>query len=145
MKRFLGIALVAIAAAVCFEPSTAQAQASLYQEATALRASAVLTASDVYSTFTLPGGVKAVHFYVDFTKGSLTSASFAPGGAVDGNPAFSGYYRVAGLSQSLTADGRIHMRVPREDFGAHRYAAIVCTGVGTVTSSLASVKYKLEY
>lgn len=123
-----------------------QAQSSLYKDSTEIRESAILTASDVLSTtFTVPQDVKAVHFYVDFTKGSLTDATFAPAGAKDGNPAATGYYKAAGYSQTLAADGRLHWRVPREALGAYQYAGVFAVGTGTATSSTAAISYKLEY
>lgn len=60
---------------------------------TQIRAAAILTTSDVLSTtFTIPerNRAKAIHYYVDFTKGSLTSASIVPAGAASGNPLATG-------------------------------------------------------
>lgn len=142
MKRIL----LGLALAFCLLPSLSQAQTSLFTDATEVRASAVLTNSDVLSTtFTIPANAAAVHYYVDFTKGSLTSADFAPAGAMNGNPASSGYFKSAGKVQTLSTTGKYHIRVAREDFGTYRYGGIFVLGTGTVTSSLASVKIKFEY
>ena len=142
MKRiFLALALV-----FCLVPSLSFAQPSLFNPSMQIRASAVLTNSDALSTtFTIPADAVAVHYFVDFTKGSLTSASFAPAGAMDGNPAATGYFKSAGRAQVIDTTGKYHIRVPREEFGAYRYGGIFSLGTGTVTSSLASIRIKFEY
>lgn len=137
--------LLGLVMVFCLVPSL-HAQTSLFQDATEVRASAVLTTSDALSTtFTIPADAKAVHYYVDFTKGSLTSATFAPAGAMDGNPAGSGYYKSAGVAQILENTGKYHIRVPREEFGSYRYGGIFASGSGTATGSLAGIKIKFEY
>lgn len=144
--RFFRIISVAALAIGCFTPSLSVAQSSLFADATEVRPSAILTSSDVLSTtFTIPADVQAVHYYVDFTKGSLTSADFAPAAAMNGNPAAAGYYKSAGKVQTLTTNGKYHIRVAREDFGAYRYGGIFALGTGTATSSLAAIKIKFEY
>lgn len=143
ITRFLAVAAFAIG---CLAPSLAVAQSSLFPDATEVRASAILTSSDVLSTtFTIPADVQAVHYYVDFTKGSLTSADFAPAAAMDDNPAAAGYYKSAGKTQTFSVTGKYHIRVAREDFGAYRYGGIFALGTGTATSSLAGIKIKFEY
>lgn len=142
MKNFLVALTLAI---VCLVPALAPAQTSLYAPSQQVRASGVLTTSDVLSTtFTIPADAKAVHFYVDFTKGSLDSATFAPAGAMDGNPAATGYYKTTGKAENYTATGRFHIRVPREEFGAYRYGGIFTVGTGTTTSSNALIRVKFE-
>lgn len=144
--RFFRILSVAAFAVSCLAPSLSVAQSSLFPAATEVRASTVLTNSDVLSTtFTIAADVQAVHYYVEFTKGSLTSADFAPAGAMDNNPAAAGYYKSAGKAQTLSATGKYHIRVAREDFGAYRYGGIFALGTGTVASSVAGVKIKFEY
>lgn len=142
MKRTLVALALGLA---CLVPTISQAQTSLFAAETPVRATAVLTTSDVLSTtFTIPADAKAVHFYVNFTKGSLTSAEFAPAGAMSGNPAAAGYYKSLGDEQSVTVAGKYHIRVPRESFGAFRYAGIFSKGTGTPTGSDAVISVKFE-
>lgn len=146
MKK-LALTLMLIAACV----GSVGAQGSLVTAATSLRATAVLTNSDVYTTATLPASCKAVDVYIAFTKGSATNGVFSLVGAIDDNPASTGYYRVINphtneeTSITLTASGNYVMRVPRENFGAYRYWGVVTVGTGTMTSSDAIIKYKVEY
>lgn len=144
--KLLSKLLLMSALAFMMVPAAAPAQTSLYTTATVIRAPAVLTTSDVISTFTLPARAKAVHVYVDFTKGSLTDATFAPAGARDfGNPASSGYFKSLGEAVSVTATGKYHFRLPRETFGAYQYAGVFAVGGGTPTSSSAEISIKYEY
>ena len=140
MTRALAI-LIAVAGLV----SVAPAQSSLVTTATVLRTTATLTTSDVLSTATLPARVKAVLFYVDFDKGAATSGAFTPVGAIDANPAATGYYKLLGYAKTLTASDQYVIRVPREDFGAYQYYGIASIGVGTLTSTGARVWVKYEY
>lgn len=144
MKRLL--LAVAIAVACFVSPAITRAQSSLFAAATPIRTTAVLTGSDVLgTTFTIPADVKAVHYYINFTKGSLTDATFAPAGAMDGNPAATGYYKTNAKAVTLAANARVHIRVERADIGAHRYGGIFTIGNGTATSSDALIYYKFEY
>jgi hypothetical protein len=155
--RLLGVALLAVAA-IGFSPGVAQATpavvptsaSSMYTTATALRPAAILTTADVLSTHALPLDVKAVVYTISFTKGSLTSATIVPVGSrapawvVEANVASTTYYKLNSFSRSLTADEKYVIRVDRELFGAYGYAGICVTGVGTTTSSSATVDYTLE-
>lgn len=143
MKRYL-VAL-AVAFMAMLVPEKAPAQSSLFNPATQIRTTAVLTSSDVLgTTFSIPADVKAVHYYINFTKGSLTDATFAPAGAMDGNPAAAGYYKTNAKAVTLSANAKVHIRVAREDIGAYRYGGIFTIGNGTATSSDALIYYKFE-
>jgi hypothetical protein len=148
MKQLLAFLLIA-----CFAISAAFAQTEpgvgmSTTNATSIRSSAILTTSDVLSTtfsLTEPSHVKAIHYYVDFTVGSLTNATFTPAGACDGNPAAAGYYATQDAALTVTASGTYHIRVPVLYDGAPRYHGVFVRGTGTATSSLCAVKYRLEY
>ena len=137
--------LLVIIAAVTALAVTAPAQSSFVTTAAALRTTASLTTSDVYSTATLPATAKAVHFFVEFDKGAATNATFTPVGAMNGNPLSTGYFKVIASAKTLTVSDRITFTVPRADFGAFQYFGIVSVGTGTLTSSGAKVSVKYEY
>lgn len=142
MKRILTALALVMA---MFAPSIAAAQTSLFAPETQVRESGVLTTSDVLgTTFTIPSNAKAVHVYANYTAGSLTSADFAPAGAMSDNPAASGYYKAIDSIQNVTSTGRFHWRIPRESFGAYRYGGIFAKGTGTATGSNALLYIKFE-
>jgi hypothetical protein len=117
-------------------------------DGTSIRASAVLTSSNVLSTtFTVAEArrAKAIHYYIAFTKGSLQNATFIPAGAMDDNPDATGYYGDASTSITVINTGNYHIRVPRSQDGGAVYHGIFSTASGSATSSDAVIKYKLEY
>lgn len=143
------IALVVGILSVAFAP-TAQAGRPVNAAPTAIRASAILTTSNVLSTtITVPqaGGVipKAVHIYADFTIGSLTNVILTPAGAAQDNPVAASYYLCPDVAKTITATGAYHYRVALEEFGGAQYIGIFAKGTGTVTSSAVAVSYKFEY
>jgi len=143
MKRLLSVVIACLGVAFMV---TGQAQARIPDQYTELRTTSVLTTSDALSTtFTIPNNVKALHFYIDFTKGSLTSVDFAPAAAMSGNPQASDYFKAVDFVTNLTASGKVHIRVPAERFGAATYAGIFAKGIGTTTSSSAYIAAKYEY
>lgn len=117
-------------------------------DSVSIRDAAVLTQAAVLSTtFTVAElhRCKAIHYYIDFTTGSLTSATFIPAGAVEDNPAATGYYGNSADGLTLTTSGRYHIRCPIPNDGAAMYHGIFARGQGTVTDSSAAIYYKLEY
>jgi hypothetical protein len=118
-----------------------------------VRASAILTSSDVISTFTLPRTGDATYYdvYCDFTKGSLDSCTIAPcacyiatpavtaSGVTNGGPAATSYYKPAVsntvTSYTMTATGSYRFRIPADQFGDYTYRGIFSIGTGTATSS----------
>lgn len=106
-----------------------------------LRAAAIVTTSDVVTTFsaatlgTPDNKIEAVVVYVSYTIGSATNVVITPAGAMTGNPAAAGYYKNSSKAVTLTASGTYAIRVPREEFAAGQYMGIVALGSGTQTSS----------
>lgn len=122
-------------------------QAQTVPDATAVRASAILTGSDVLSTFTLPGagsGTAYLNAYVPFTVGSLTSAYVWPCGSMDGNPLSTGYYKSLETSLTLTATGSYLYRIPLSAFGSGKYGGFLVKGTGTATSSAIGISVRQE-
>jgi hypothetical protein len=146
MKRFNSAlfvpALIAACLACSFDASARTRKT--YSPASTLRAAAVLTTADVYSTATVSAeGYDSEILYVTFTKGSLDSASVKVVVANDGNPASTGYYELndSDLITSLTlvADGRWVIIVPKNKLAAAEYWGVACKGTGTVTNSVMGV------
>ena len=108
-----------------------------------IRAAAELTTSEeAATTFALSNDVTAVILYVDFTTGSLTSATFTPTGNLDSTETTAAY-KIVGYSKTFETEGRYVWRVPREEFGSY-VAGMVCVGTGTPAGSSAAVRYRLE-
>lgn len=130
-----------------FVPTFAKAQSGMINPAKVLRSPAILTTSDVLTTTSIPTDAKAVHLFIDFTKGSLDSATVSTVGQIDNvkTAGATSYYKTPGGALTLTATGRYHLRVPRDDIGTWRYSGINAIGVGTATGSSLGVKYKFEY
>lgn len=145
-KLFAGLFVVFLAGFAV----NAQAQAVVGVIQTApesIRAAAILTTSDVYTTFTAPTSRKCnyVVFHISYTKGSLDSAYVWPCGAVSSNPADTGYYKSLETSVSLTDTGRYVYRVPREAFGGYGHYGIILKGTGTADNSSMTVYKSEEY
>lgn len=152
MKKFSAILAVFAVGALCFmAPASGSAQ-DITGTTTTIRASAVLTTSDVLSTtqsvnyYTLG---KAAHIYVNIANmGGLTGITVTPAGArdaaIDGYIAPTNFYRDSETSQTFTAAGQYHMRVPREAFGSADYWGVFSRGTGTATSSDMEITYKRE-
>lgn len=159
MKKFN--VLVALALLVCFAvPAFAQTEPGEnivnpvgQTAAVTIRSAAeVNNAADVLSTtFTLsePQRCKAILYYIAFTTGSLTSATFKPAGAMDNSPALgpaaTGYYGNVDRQISVTGSGNYLIRCPINYDGGSKFHGIYSRGVGTQTGSSAVIKYKLEY
>lgn len=153
MKRFVTTALCAVAMVVGLfvAPQAAIAQ-NIDGTTVTLRAAAVLTTADVLSTtksvnYYVLGD--AAHLYINISNmGSLTGITVMPCGArdaaIDGYIAPTNFYKDSGTSQTFTAAGQYHMRVPRESFGSADYWGVFCRGTGTATNSELEVTYKRE-
>lgn len=139
------IKIAAVALIIGMFAVNGYAQESLVSNATSVRSSAVLTTADVLSTtFTIPADVRAVDIYTTLTLGSLTNVIISPAGAKDGNPDSSGYFAATNYQKTYTASGTYVIRVPREEFGAYRYAGVFARGTGTVTNSFCQISYKFD-
>lgn len=148
MKKMLsGFVMVMALCLFYVNPATAQWEGDLPPTTgTLIRGDTVLTTSNVLSTtFTLGARVKAVHFYVDYTKGSLTNATFTPAGARYGNPDATDYYASLDKVTTVTETGKYHIRVARNDFGASDYVGLLVKGSGTAAGSKAVTYAKFEY
>lgn len=148
MKRLIALALMIMALCFFALPGFAARNSLNGTTATICRTTATLTTSDVIgTTFSLPQDAVGVYFYVEVDKGSLTNVIFQPCGAIDGNPAATGYYRVpdAKYTYTWTADGFYVVYVPAEAFGAPQYVSMFVRGTGTATSSGCQVWRKILY
>jgi hypothetical protein len=152
MKKILGaVLLIALFVSSAFAKSDERGLVDV-GAGTAIRTTAIVTTSDVLSTtFTIPevGRCKAIHYYISATIGSATNLTFTPAGALDTTvllgPASTGYYKNNAYAVTVTSTSTIHIRVPIPDDGGYKWHGIVSTGTGTMTSSDALIKYKLEY
>lgn len=142
----LAAVLVAVLA-FAFSPAVSHAQAwpgEIQTTGILLRAAEELTnEEEATTTFSLSETKPvAVIYYVDFTTGSLTSATFTPTGNLD-TADTANAYKVTNYSKTFTETGKYTWRVPREEFGSG-IGGMVCTGAGTVTGSSATVYYRFE-
>lgn len=142
-------ALVILACTLCFVvPQITQAQT--VPDASAVRSSAILTTSDVLSTFTLPGaaGGEYLDVYIPFTLGSLTNATVTVASNLNGNTgnlvASTAYYRNDDTSRTLTATGNYLWRVPLSAFGSGKFGGFIVKGTGTATSSAIAISVRQE-
>jgi hypothetical protein len=140
MKRFLLSLVFGLVCSVGFSVPVY----SVMPETTGTQVfNAAATTSNVLSTtFTLSPQVSAVHVYVNVLRGSLTSQAVFPAGCLT-NAASTSYIPNPEYTESFSASGQYHVRIPAEQFGG-KYAGIYCVGVGTTTNNWMSVSYKLE-
>jgi hypothetical protein len=122
------------------------AVAQTVPDATAVRAAAVLTTADVYSTFTLPAdgqGYTHIDAYIDFTLGALNTATVTAGGSKDDNPVSTGYYKDwETTATTFGASDRVLKRYPIATFGSGRYGAFAVKGAGTVGGSSMAISIR---
>ena len=113
---------------------------------TVIRAAAILTNTDVASDVVVCENATQLILYVDFTKGSLTSATLTFQFSHDGATWFqeTSEKTVTGVSTAyprthvLTATGTYRYALPAADFAVR----VLAKGTGTVTSSSLALRIK---
>lgn len=145
MKIFKTIAAVSLVCAVAFSGVVQAGTLTQTTSSGTLRAAAIATTADVLgTTVTLGGNVSAVHIYAPVSVGSSTSIVLTPKASYDPLVGSSSYHIVStDYITTCIADGRYHLRIPKEALGGDTIGVNV-KGIGTMTSSNVAVYYKTE-